>query len=290
MNPNSVEYDISNLSEKIAGLQGALLGRGASRGDLQTVARLQFGQLHAAIGDAIGPKEKDTAEKRITRDIKKQLTTAPEYINSAWTPEKSESSHAEFTWLTAGKGFVLGINDEDLQLKASGAEALAMLRSGQKKGARGDAYIKLGKRGNGNVNVMRLNRIKVSKTTFNAVRRTLFTRSGELRAVFYRAARQYAPRIRVPAWIAKKFDQVAANGKSDFHDTFTGGNDFGYIESITRAPGVTNNPALASKIQGAIRSRTEIVFAAYQKVISGYKYKFATGQTFKSAAIEEGVI
>ena len=294
-------YDFSNLSEKISGLTGALIGRGASEGDLQKVLTVRAGRLHAAIGDAIGPKTKESAQKKIEWEMKRHLTTAPEYINNDWTPEKSESSYADFTWLTAGHGkngkFVLGINDEDMQMSADAAGALAFLRTGQKSADRGDAYQRLGQRGTskkdggtGRINVMRLNRVKVSKSAFAGVKKTLMDLQGELRASFYRVAKHYAPSIRVPAWLENKFGQVAAKGKSEFRDSLGPGDPFAFIESTVRAPGVQSNPALAAKIQGAINNEAEVVFAILKKVISGYKYKFATGQTFRSEVNEEGVI
>ena len=299
MNPVA-EYDFSNLTEKLSGLSGALLGRGASAGDLDTVTRVRFGKLHAAIGDSIGPKTKEGAQKRIEWDIKRHLTTKPDYANAAWTAEKSDSSYSELTWITAGNGkngkFVLGINDEDLQMSASGEEALKLLRTGQKSADRGDAYIRLGQRGQskksgggGRINVMRLNRVKVSKSAFAYVRRTLFNKTGELRASFYRVAKYYAPKIRVPAWLENKFAQVAAKGKSEYSDTL-GSGPFAHIQSITRAPGVNSNPALVKKIQGAIDNESQMIFSIYKKIISGYKYKFETGQTFRSDVNEEGVI
>lgn len=297
----TAEYDISNLIEKISGLTGILLGRGAQPGDLQKVLMVQTGQLHAAIGDAIGPKTNEKAQRRIEFDMKRHLTTAPDHINSSWTPEKSESSYADFTWLTAGNGkngkFVLGINDEDLQMSANEATVLAMLRTGQRGADRGDAYQRLGQRGTskksggtGRVNVMRLNRIKVSKPAFAAVRKNLFNLSGELRAAFYAVAINYAPKISIPAWLKPKIEQVKLKGKSSFRDSLIAGDLQSFIESTIRAPGVTSNPALVAKIQGAIENRSQIVFASILKLISGYKYKFETGQTFRSDVTEEGVI
>jgi len=243
--------------------------------------------------------------------MKRHLTTAPEYMNPMFTAEKprgiddrfpqESAGYADFTWLTAGHGkngkFLLGINDEDMQMSADAAGALAMLRVGQTSSDRGDAYQLLGQRGtskksggSGRVNILRLNRVKVSKSAFAGVKKTLMDLQGELRASFYRVAKHYAPSIRVPAWLENKFGAVAAKGKSEFRDSLTPGDPFAFIESTIRAPGVNSNPVLAAKIQNAIDNEAEKVFSILKKIISGYKYKFATGQVFRSEIDEEGVL
>jgi hypothetical protein len=263
--------------------------------------RTETGQIHAAIGDAIGPKTKDKAIKRMEWDVKRHLTVAPKYTSGLFNDGKTQESegYADFTWLTAGRGangkFLLGINNEDLQTGASGSDALKMLRVGQRSSDRGDAYQKLGQRGQskktggtGRINILRLNRVKVSKTAYNFVRQSLFNTAGELRAAFYRVAKHYAPRIRVPGWIESKFDQVAAKGKSGFTDTLTPGNPTAFIESIIRAPGVVSNPSLAAKINNAITNRSEVLFTKFKKIMIGHKYNFETGQVYRPQATEAG--
>lgn len=293
-------YDFSNLKEKFGMMQFALAGDGANEGQLQSMLRVETGQLFGAIGDAVGPATREKALKRVEWDVKKHLTIAPEYINSKFNDGRVQESaaYADFTWLTAGNGkngkFLLGINNEDLQTSASGSQAMAFLRAGQKAQDRGDAYIRLGQRGqskknggSGRINILRLNRVKVSKAAYRSVMQTLDKTTGELRAAFYRIAKNYAPKIRVPGWLSKKFAQVEQNGKSAFNDTLTPGNATGFIEGIIRAPGVTSNPALAAKIQNASQNRAEVIFAKFKKIISGMKYNFETGQVYRPKAEEE---
>lgn len=299
---SNIEYDFANLKEKISGLSGALLGNGASEGDAQILLRVETGLLHAAIADSIGPKIKEKAETKIKFDVGRHLTTAPEYINPKFNGGRTQESESfsEFTWLTAGHGangkFLLGINDEDLQLSSNAAQALAMLRTGQKSRDRGDAYQNLGQRGTssiknphggGRINILRLNRIKVSKATFNAVVKNLMDKTGGLRAAFYSVAKKYATHVRVPAWLAQKFEQVAASGKASVTDTLISGGATGYIESTIRGAGVSSNPALTEKFRVAFSQRGEIIVSKYKKILAGYKYNWETGQVFRAKPVDD---
>jgi hypothetical protein len=274
----NAEYDFSQLTKNVSGLTGALLGRGAQPGDLQKVLTTELGQLAGRCGDAVGPKTQAKAMKAIDRDIKSQLTILPRYSNL--DEDQQYSSTADFTWLSAGPNFLLGINDEDNQPGMSGADALKVLRAGQKSIPRGNAYQALGQRGK--QYVLRLNRVRVSAASMNYVRATLREKTGQLRAAFYRVAVKYVPTKHVPDWIARKFSVVEANGKSSDRESGMGTPE-AFIEFTVRAPGVASNVNITAKISGAVQKTNYIVREKLAKILRGYKYDWETGKVFRSS-------
>jgi hypothetical protein len=285
---SNVEYDMSNLQEKISGMMGALLGRGAGGGDGHNLLRTETGQLAGRIGDAVGPKTQAAAAKRIDRDIGSFLVATPKYSNL--DEEQQESSRGDFTWLAAGPNFLLGINDEDNRPDAGGFEALAMFRAGQKSGDRGARSEYLGQRGGmfSGQRVSRVNRTRVSASALLFVRQFVMQRSGELRAAFYRVAKLYVPSKRVPGWVESKIDQVIAAGKSSVAE---GGmaTPEAFIEFAVRAAGVDSNPKIVTAIQSGMRQSAYIAAGKLKKILQGYKYEWATGRVFrqKTNAVED---
>lgn len=271
----NASYNFDVFAEKLSGLVGALSGRG---GDAARVLATETGQLAGRIGDTLGPKTREKAFARIDRDIKQHLTIFPLYSNL--DEDQQYSSTSDFTWLESGPNFLLGINDEDNQVRASGADALLMLRAGQKSKSRGNAYEYLGKRGH--QSVQRLNRIRVSQTAFRAVQRDLRDRVGELRASFYRVALHFVPSKKVPAWILGKIERVEAKGKSALDDSGLS-NPLGPVITFTvRAPGVVSNPRIEANISGAIQASSKILASKLRKVLAGYAYQWKTGQVFRA--------
>lgn len=273
------EYDFSNLRDKVSGFTEALLGNGAELGDLQRMLMTETGQLAGRMGDAVGPKTKDDAQRKIDRDVNRHLTSLPRYSVFTDEDQRNSSKYAEFTWLTAGPNYLLGINDEDNQLGASGEDAYKMLRVAQKGRDRGDAYQKLGRRGK--QAVMRLNKVRVSAAALKFVRAKLAGKSGELRAAFYAIAARYVPSKRIPAWIRAKFPQVEASGKSSFNESNLRVKEFASLEFTIRAPGVTSNPGLVQKFNGALEQSAHILAAKTDKILAGFKYDWETGKVFR---------
>ena len=268
------EYDMTGLNDFVSGLTGAFFGESGEGGDGSKVLMVETGQLGGRIGDALGPKTKAAANKRIQADVKQQLSILPRYAVETQEGVK----YADFTWLAHGGGFVMGINDEDNQVSATGAEALAMFRAGQRAGSRGKTIIGLGQRGH--QSVLRLNRIRVSKSAMNYVALSIAEKTGELRAAFYRVAIQFT-RKRVPQWILQKVDQTIASGKSTLNDDQAGAGAEAFIEFGVRAPGVTGNAAITVKIQGAVERSKVMLAEKFRKVLAGYKYDWETGRVFR---------
>lgn len=269
------QVDNRILIERLSLMAGTLFGRGASDGEVQIALKAETGQLAGRFGDAIGPATKDKASKQVESEIKQQLTILPRYSNADF-PMESET-YADFTWLYASPQALVGINDEDNQLKASGEEALKMLRAGQKSTPRGKAWVDIGKRGK--QHIMRLNRVRISAQAFNYVRRSIMGKMGMLRAAAYSIAVRYVPSKRIPAWVADKIPAAETSGKSRVNE-INMGTSSPVIEFTIFGKGLESNPRLVSKLQGAMTGTAESMRAKLQKLSRGAKYIFETGQVY----------
>ena len=276
------EYDASVLTRRMGELAGMLFGNGATEGQMQQVLKAETGQLAGRMGDAAGPSTQAQAMKKIDQEIKGQLAVLPGPMNL----NQESESYSDFTWLYASSNALLGINDEDNQVRASGVEAYEMFRAGQNSVPRGNRYVELGFRNLGGQRIMRLNRVRVSLSSFNAVRKIIAEKTGQLRAACYLVAKTYVPSKRVPAWIEKKFGMVAENGKSRTSEALMGTPEASIEFAITSA-GVIRNPRLAAKLQGAIAASAESIRAKLVKVAKGAKYVFETGQVYQPTGGEE---
>lgn len=272
--------DYSVLTEKVSNLQGALLGRGASDGELQKFLRVETGQLAWEIAQSLGPLSKEAAGDKLDKDLRKVFTVKPQYSIFEDTDRQGYSSTADFTWLTAGKNFLIGINDEDDLRGASQDEALELYKSARGLAARGLAYVPLGTRGK--QKVMRVNRVLVTAARLSSIKKSVADRFGQMKASFARTTAEYAPAKRIPAWVARSIATVIFTGKSILNDQSAAGVASGYIEFGSRAPGVVSNDRVQVKIQGAIVRRTEVIKAKFEKVLNGYAYDWNTGQVFRS--------
>jgi hypothetical protein len=292
------EYDISKLTTQISGLNGALIGTGATDGDLQNLLRVETGQLHADIAKSLGPKTKAAADARVLKDVKGVFFPIFPEVNLFGGAQRGSS--ADFQWLFASKkgpGWLLGADSEDVMPGLdAGSMAEIYARANHKRGAAWrdmgeqshvtmDAKGKLRqhyKSARTGQHAIKMNRIVVKKSPFDALVKTIQNKSGELRAAFYAVARHYAPKVVVPSWLKSKLETVLAKGKASHHDTLTPDNPQAFIESTFKAPGLVSNPKIHSVIQGAMDHRAKIVFKKLKNIISGYKYNFETGQTFKA--------
>lgn len=301
----TAEYDLSKLVKQISGLNGALLGAGATDGDLQNLLRVEAGQLHADIAKSLGPKTKAKADERVLKDVKGVFFPIFPEVTVFGGDQRGHS--ADFQWLFASKkgpGYVVGADSEDIMPGLS-AESMGEIYY-RANHLRGRAWHDLGEQSHVTQNksgslrqhykasrtgqhAMKINRIIVQKSNFDALVKIIQKKSGELRASFYAVARHYAPKVVVPGWIEPKMETVLAKGKAAYRDTLTPDNPQAFIESTFKAPGLSSNPRIQRVIQGAMDHRAKIVFAKLKKVISGYKYSFETGATFKPKTMEQAM-
>ena len=277
---SDIQYDMSNLSEKISELGGALLGRGASLGDLQQLLRIETGQMAARIGDSLGPKNKKSYRSMIKSEVRPHLTSVPMDTNID-DKHSRNSKKSGFTWLIAGPEYLVGINDEDNLVGIDGESALKLLRASQKNKSRGDDYVNIGSRGS--QDVKRLNRIRISRQSYNYILSTIEQRFGKLRACFYRVALEYIPNKRVPAFVKKKVPAMISSGKSTLNESLVGGADQSFIEFGVTAPGVGgSNAKITAKISGAVDRSSKVLIEKVRKILNGYSYDWKTGGVFYS--------
>lgn len=271
---SNIAYELKGLGEMISALHGALFANGEN-GDIHRVLKTEAGQLAWRISEQLGPRTKEAATGKITRDVKQFLTDRPAYSNL--DEGQQYSSTADFTWIEAGPNFLAGINDEDNQTGASGADALAMFRAGQQLGGRGKAYEHMGARGK--QHVLRLNRTRVSKSALRYVVRSIEQKVGTLRASFAFTAAQLIPSKRIPAWLAKLFPS-RANGRALFNEAGLNHPTEPFIEFGSTAKGVESNPDIAEHIRAAVKNSQYIMAEKLKKVIAGYAYDWNTGRVF----------
>lgn len=272
--PAEADYDLKGLTALVSALGGALFSSGQD-GDLHRVLKSEAGQLAWDISERLGPKTKDAGDNKAERDVKQFLTTRPVYSNL--DESQQYSGYSDYTWLQAGPNFLLGINDEDNQPGASGDDALAYLRAGQKTGGRGKAQIELGQRGK--QRLYQLNRTRVSKSAMRGALLAIKEKFGTLRASFAFTASELIPSKRIPAWLKKHF-ATHANGRAVFNPAGLSHPTEPFIEFGSTAKGVESNPRIASAIHDGVEHRKALTAAKLKKVIAGYAYDWNTGRVF----------
>ena len=284
--------DLTGLNRFVSNLFFVLHGTGQN-GDIHRFLRTEAGQLAWDISQALGPKSPASATRSLTWEMKKHLSVKPAYSNLE--TEQQYSSTADFTWLYAGKNFVAGINDEDNQVRASADEAKQFLRTGQATPDRGDAWQTLGYRGQakaaggrGRQHLLRLNRVRVSASAFNAVRKTLTARIGELRASFAYTASRMIPSKPIPNWLARHFP-TRVRGKAVFNEDGLLHPLAPFIEFGSNAKGVNSNPFVVDKIARAVEKRKYLIHKKINQIVRGYTYNWNTGQVFKPEVPEGGI-
>lgn len=271
---SDIDYDVRGLSQLVSSLGGALFGINGD-GDLHRVLRTEGGQLAWDISERLGPASKEEGDEKAEQSVKRFLTVNPKYSNLEEGQQYSGVS--DFTWLEAGPNFLLGINDEDNQVNASGSDALVYLRGSQRAGSRGKAYVELGTRGK--QYIQRLNRTRVSQSAFRSVLRSIQEKFGALRASFAFTAAQLIPGKRVPMWISRHFG-TRANGRAVFNEAGLSHPTEPFLEFGSTSPGVESNPDINEAIHASLELRKKVIEAKTKKVLAGYAYDWNTGRVF----------
>jgi hypothetical protein len=273
--------DLTGLNRFVSELFGALLGAGkGGEGDAQQFVKVQAGLLAQEISRELGPKTLEGAEKRIELDVRKFMSVKPDYSNL--NDDLRLSKQSDWTWLSAGPRFLLGIDDLDLKEKVSAGEALRLLRAEQTDipHGRGNAYIEKGMRGK--QHVLRLNRIKVSKMAFAGMVQAIKREAGLLRASFAWTAQRLLQHAKAPPqWVSRHFD-TQAGGRALFNISAINHPTSPSIEFGSTAKGVVDNPIVAGKIAHAVERRKAVMASTLGKVIKGYTYDWNTGRVFRS--------
>lgn len=282
----TMQYDMTQLGGKVSQLMGALLGRGASRGDLHNALRVEAGQCAWRIADALGPKTKEAAKQKVETNVQ-TFFASNEGKYSVFTEEAQSIGYAfpNTTWLTAGPNWLLGIDRHDVLPDISADEALRKYRTDQSQHSRGKAYIEIGRRGK--QHIIRLNRRQVSKQTYRGMISVIAQKIGTSRAAFAATAEALLTvKKRIPAWVKDKIPEAIAKGKAitDLNKFF------GLSPEITfgsRAPGVESNPWIQKKIQAGMIGTSASLTKKIEKVLNGHTYNWNTGQVFRSTRLED---
>lgn len=278
----TASYDFSNLRDKLSGLAGALVGRGAGEGDIQQCLRVEAGQCAWKIAQSLGPGTHAQAAKRLNSDIHQYFSDKPTYSNL--DVDQQYSSTSDFTWLAAGPNFLVGINDEDNQTGISADEAVKTYYENKNIGPRGNAWERVGTRGK--QAVMRLNRIRIRPGTMNGMRRAIEARFGQSKAAFARTAVHYLKRS-FPNWVTRAIPDAVLNGKSILSEIGLRSTKEPFLEFGSRAPGVTSNPRMVAAIQAGAKWSEITLAAKCRKVIAGQIYNWNTGQIFPPSKVED---
>ena len=275
---SNAEYDYSNLNEKISGLMGALIGRGASEGDIEKLLKAETGQLAGRIGSVLGARTEAAAKRNATRDVAKQMTVLPGYSIFVDEDRQGHSANSDMEWLTASPQTLTGINAEDNRRDLDGPAAMELFRRAQKNGSRGKAAVVIGRRGH--QKIVRVNRIRVTSAARDSMILSIFNRMGELSASFYRVAKKYVPAKRVPPWIERKFAAVFEKGKSS--DESGGfGTPTAFVQFAVASIGIYSNPKIAERVQNVLDTAGNVVHRKLKNIVNGYQYDWETGRVFR---------
>lgn len=258
--------DTTGYRNMIAQLAGRI------NGDMEVLVANEAGHLGMEIGKRLGPADLPTAKRKRDRDMKSQLAVA--HVTNI----DGHSNIPLFTWLNAGPNFLIGIDDVDNIPNADGQYVMQQFRRNQDKGARGNTYIKFGKRGK--QTLQRLNRLRVNSVAYNYVKKRIGERFGILRASFAFAAQVLGVGGRLPDWVTKHFADDAS-GRAILHTDGLKSPGSPFVEIGSTSPGVETNQKIVSTIQGAVDARQRILATKVKKVIAGYSYDHNTGRVFK---------
>lgn len=281
--PYIKSVDTRGLTQLVGEIASIFYARRATPNMVQRFVKTEAASLAGEIAHQIGPAGVEEMMEGITLDVKKILNRAfsdrnqsPNYSNLSETQQ--ESSIADFTWLAAGPNFLLGINNEDLQLQAGTDAAYEMFRVGQAQGGRGAAYVPLGK--HYRQNVVRLNRTRVSIAAFNGVIARVKKTVGEAKAVFVSTCYKLGGRRRFRTWVTDKIEQAEEKEKVIFDEM---GLKNAANPSITfggDAPGFESNPKIRAAMDGAVKFREYQMTQRLEKMIRGAVMKINTGQVY----------
>jgi hypothetical protein len=264
------EYDITGLNYTLGELVGVL---GV---DAKAVVRAEAGQWAGQIADQLGPKNLSGAVKKVERDLKRNLSFKPVRENIKGTHQGG----GEIKWLYAGNRFVAGIQRQDDITELSTMAAKQALRKSQGEPPRGKAWLDQGNRGNQNVVI--LNRLRVTKSTYNAIFSGLKTRLGELRATFAFTSAKLIGK-RVPNFVSRHFPGMV-RGKAIFDESKLNHPTNPSISFGSRAKGVISNAKIGGIIESSAKYRSKLISQKVKKILSGYAYDLKTGATFKPRA------
>ena len=266
----SADINLTGLNQLIFELNDVLLGAGGGDGDLAKTIHGEARLLAWEISKALGPAVKSMGEDNVLRDAKKTFAPGPVEVFEM-SKRNGRGGDSGLTWLYAGPDFLVGVPPENLQL---GLSAPAMRRQHQdlKTKINGNAWARIGKRGK--QVIQKWNRIIVKRAAFDSFVRAKNARVGRLRATFAYAAHMLGQK-RIPSWISRHFNQVAAEGRAIYDQSKLNDRVAPSLQFGSAAPGIANYEPI---IIDAIETGTYKIAAKIQDIIHGYAEDWKAGR------------
>lgn len=270
------QVDLSGMNFLLRGIQDALIGSGES-GDARELVRQEARLLSWECSRQLSPRNQAAAKKKISRDLKSVFTALPA---NGFDGAQAGGEHGT-RWLYAGPNYLVGVKLEDYQPEADLSTMEGIYNSqGRGRSSRGNRSISAGTRGRQKVTL--INRVAVKKSRLNALLRKLSGRIGRLRATFAFTAHMLGQK-KVPKWISRHFDSVAADGKAVFDDSALRDPLHPSIVFGSRAPGIEN---FEDKIAHAVQVREKKLAARLRLILNGYAKDHREGRHVRSHAHE----
>lgn len=268
MNP-TVMIDLSGLNGQLLALQDALVGAGQD-GDLSTVIKGEGRLLAMEVSTQLGPKEKARGEAKVYQAVKQTFAPGPETVFEA-SKRNGRGGDSGLTWLYAGPDFLVGVPMENLQPGLSATQAREQQRGLNQK-VSGNAWTKIGRRGK--QAVMKWNRIILNRAAFDRLVRDKNTRVGRMRATFAYAAHLLG-QSRIPGWISRHFDKVAADGAALYDATKLNDRTAPALAFGSRVPGIEN---FQEQIDRAVDNRFAKLTVRIAGLIQNYSADWKAGR------------
>lgn len=277
------EIDLSRLNGQLQMLQDALVGAGQP-GDMQIIVKDEARLLAMEISNSLGPSSKEIGERRIRSDMKSVFMDMPPFQFQG-----NKTGQGSIHWLVATpkKLFGVGLDDYEPNLSISGMKdrlrehqvirvgvSAQVTRQGLRK-----KQTYLGQRGK--QRMVQINRIMVPRGQTAALAKDIADKKvGRLRATFAYAANLLG-QTRIPAWIKKHFETVAANGRAIFDGSKLNDKQAPTIVFGSAAPGIENFEGIVLE---AIDRRESKLYTRISGIIHGYSTAWKAGLPLRTTA------
>lgn len=267
--------DLSGLNGLIYDFQDALIGAGED-GDLPKTVKDQGRLLAWEASTQLGPKKESRGEAKVLADVKQTFAPGPVEVFE-FSKRQGAGGDSGLTWLYSGPDFLVGVPQENLQ-PAMSATTMRSKQRELNEQVKGKAWTQIGKRGK--QVVMKWNRIVVKRSAFESLLKMKNKRVGRMRATFAYAAHRLGM-DRIPRWISRHFETVAADGAAIYNDAKLNDRTAPSIEFGSSVPGIEN---FTEQINNAVDRRFHLLTAKIQNIISGYAGDCSAGRRIKRKA------
>ncbi len=263
--------DISGYDRFRRMLINGLVGTGQDGDLVAGVLIPEVRQLSAECGAAVGAKTLAKAERRANADIRERFMAGPETA----FPIAQRGGGNGMTWLYAGPDFLVGARNENVRLDLTADQMRGLMKTTPP--FTGNSWLRIGKRGK--QNVMMMNRLVVKRGERKRLLEIITNRLGLIKAKLSTASHELGYK-NVPAWIARHYSAVKADGTGIFNFDRAAADDVA-ITFGGKAPGLETNHFITGKLKGVVEHRKQVILAKTEKLLAGYAYNWNTGAVFK---------